>query len=103
MKEFNARRLELEAESLMREVERLQAEGNPRLLRTLFYIVRALDVDLDFSQARVPNEVELAALYQTSEVGARLVTAYSEMMSRASRKVLARIEVEQASENIDEP
>ena len=77
----------VDAESLMREVERIQAEGNPRLLRTFLYLVQALDVNLDFSQVRVPNEVELAALYQASPgLGARMVTAYSDLMTRARRK-----------------
>lgn len=83
-------RVVVEGELLMREIEILQAKGNPRLLRTFFYLVRALDVELDFSQARVPNELELVALYQASrDIGARMVTAYSEMMTKARRRALS--------------
>lgn len=79
-------RVAVDSELLMREIEILQAKCNPRLLRTFFYLVRALDIELDFSQTRVPNELELAALYRASpEIGARMVTAYSEMLTRVRR------------------
>lgn len=80
--------IEIDAELLMREVEILQAQGNPRLLRTFFYLVRALGVELDFSQVRVPDTTELAALFQASPtVGARMVTAYSDLITKARMKV----------------
>lgn len=84
MTESNVNILQLNAEGIMREVERLQAEENPRLLRTFFYLAWTLDVRPDFSLVRVPSEEEMVALYKVSpEVGARMVTAYSETVARA--------------------
>ena len=75
----------LDAEDVMRELERM-AVGNPRLVRTLLYLLKALDVDLDFAQVRAPSQDELIAVYHASPgLGARMVTAYSDLMTVARR------------------
>ena len=79
--------LAFDANDLLQVVRKLQLEGQTSLLRAFFYLIRALDVDVDFSQENVPGAHELSALSQVSPLCERLVEAYTNLIAKARKEV----------------